>query len=177
IQEFEAQWRNRKNQRGSGVRHYDPLYTSVEVEQTIRQFRAVDYDSVVDVCDGVKARFIDAGHLLGSSSIEVTATENGKTKVIVFSGDIGNKNKPIIRDPQYLSKADYVVMESTYGDRNGDEYVNYVGELAEIIQSTFAKGGNVVIPSFAVGRMQELLYFLRKIKEQHLVSHYPDFKL
>lgn len=175
IQEFEANWRNRKNQRGSGVKKYLPLYDKIDVEQTIKCFRGCDYDATVDVCEGVKAKFIDAGHLLGSSSIEIQATENGITKTIVFSGDIGNRNKPLIRNPQFLTKADYVVMESTYGDRNGSVGVNYEKELAQIIQTTFDKGGNVVIPSFAVGRMQELLYFLRNIKDKNLVDRHPDF--
>lgn len=177
IQEFEAQWRSKKQKRGTDVKRYEPLYTSEDVGKTIKLFRKCDYEKIIDVCDGVKARFIDAGHLLGSASIEVTVTESGITKVIVFSGDIGNKSKPIIRNPHYLTKADYVVMESTYGDRNSDKNVDYVGELAEIIQSTFDKNGNVVIPSFAVGRMQELLYFIRKIKEQNLVKGHGNFKV
>ena len=101
---------------------------------------------------------MDAGHLLGSSSIEVKITEEGQEKTIVFSGDIGNTNQPLIRDPQYLHKADYVVMESTYGDRSHGERPDYVRLLAEVIQETFDRGGNLVIPSFAVGRTQEMLY-------------------
>lgn len=177
IQEFEAQWRNRKNQRGSKIKHYDPLYDADDVNGTIKLFRACNYSEPMNICDGVKATFIDAGHLLGSSSIEVTATEDGITKTIVFSGDIGNKNKPLIRNPEYLTSADFVVMESTYGDRNEEGRPDYVNQLADIIQTTLGKGGNVVIPSFAVGRMQELLYIIRKIKEQRLVTSYPNFKV
>ena len=102
-------------------------------------------------------------------------TENGVKKSIVFSGDIGNINQPIIRDPVQITGADYVVMESTYGDRNHPESWGYTENLARIIDETMARGGNVVIPSFAVGRTQELLYFIREIKEQHLVKSVPDF--
>ena len=118
---------------------------------------------------------MDAGHLLGSSSIEIWITEDGTEKKIVFSGDIGNLNQPLIRDPQYIQDADYVVMESTYGDRSHGEIPDYVTELADIIQRTFDRGGNVVIPSFAVGRTQELLYFIRKIKEDKLIHGHDHF--
>ena len=96
-------------------------------------------------------------------------TEDGKEEKIVFSGDIGNKNQPLIKDPTYLKEADYVVMESTYGDRSHGERPEYVKLLAEVIQETFDRGGNLVIPSFAVGRTQEMLYFIRQIKEEGLV--------
>ena len=123
----------------------------------------------------MSAVFTDAGHLLGSASITLELEENGVHKTIVFSGDIGNVDQPIIRDPQLLKKADYVVMESTYGDRNHTEVWSYTDELAEIIDETLGKGGNVVIPSFAVGRTQELLYFIREIKDQKLVKSTPNF--
>ena len=129
-----------------------------------------EYKEKVDLCEGVSAVFTDAGHLLGSASITLELEENGVHKTIVFSGDIGNVDQPIIRDPQLLKKADYVVMESTYGDRNHTEVWSYTDELAQIIDETLGKGGNVVIPSFAVGRTQELLYFIREIKDQKLVK-------
>ena len=134
-----------------------------------------EYGQSVELCEGVSAVFTDAGHLLGSASITLELTEGGVHKTIVFSGDIGNVDQPIIRDPQLLKKADYVVMESTYGDRNHTEVWSYTDELAEIIDETLGKGGNVVIPSFAVGRTQELLYFIREIKDQGLVKSVPDF--
>ena len=111
-------------------------------------------------------RFIDVGHLLGSSSIEIWVTESGTTTKLVFSGDIGNQHQPIIKDPTTIRDADYVFMESTYGDRSHGPRPDYVGELSRILQRTFDRGGNVVIPSFAVGRTQELLYFIREIKEE-----------
>ena len=118
---------------------------------------------------------IDAGHLLGSASMKLTLTENGETRTIVFSGDIGNVDQPIIRDPQFFHEADFVVMESTYGNRNHTEVWSYTDELAQIIDETLGKGGNVVIPSFAVGRTQELLYFIRQIKDENLVKSVPNF--
>ena len=121
-------------------------------------------------------RFTDVGHLLGSASIEVWLKEEGCSRKLVFSGDIGNKNQPLIKDPEYTKTADYVVMESTYGDRlHGSTRPDYVRELTQIIQETLDKGGNVVIPSFAVGRTQEMLYFIRKIKADGLVSNHADF--
>ena len=105
------------------------------------------------------------------ASIEVWATENGVTKKIVFSGDIGNLDQPIIKDPEYIHDADYVIMESTYGDRyHTAEKPDYVAELTKIIQDTFDRGGNVVIPSFAVGRTQEMLYYIRKIKQEKMTQ-------
>ncbi|MBR2339030.1 MAG: MBL fold metallo-hydrolase [Clostridia bacterium] len=174
IQEFEAQWRNRKAKR-AGTEPYVPLYTMKDVEGVLSQFVPCRYEEETEALCGVTLRFTDAGHLLGSSSITVTVTENGETRRIVFSGDVGNINKPILRDPQYVSAADYVVVESTYGNRSHGEAPDYVQELAAIIRRTFDRGGNVVIPSFAVGRTQELLYFIRQIKEQNLVPKYPDF--
>lgn len=174
IQEFEAEWRNRKAKR-AGDDMYEPLYTAEDVQNTIKLFRPCDYGDVINLCDGATATFIDAGHLLGSASILITVTENGKTKTVLFSGDLGNINRPLIRDPQRPPHADYVVIESTYGNRLHGEHPDYVSQLAEVLQSTFDKGGNVVIPSFAIGRTQELLYIIRQIKEENRVKGHPDF--
>lgn len=176
IQEFEAEWHNRKGKR-AGKPEYVPLYTMDDAESAIRKFVPHPYDEEFELCEGISVRFTDAGHLLGSSSIELWITEDGVTKKLVFSGDIGNLNQPLIRDPDYISDADYVVMESTYGNRNhSDTPPDYVKELTDIIQRTFDRGGNVVIPSFAVGRTQEMLYFLRRIKNEGLVKNH-DFKV
>ncbi|MBQ7624675.1 MAG: MBL fold metallo-hydrolase [Clostridia bacterium] len=174
IQESEAEWRNRKAKR-AGETKVEPLYTTDDAEDAIRLFRKCDYDKLTDVCEGIKIRFTDAGHLLGSSSIEVFIKENGTDKKIVFSGDVGNVNKPILRDPQYIKEADYVVTESTYGNRSHGAVPDYVTAFAEIIQRTLDRGGNLVIPSFAVGRTQELLYFIREVKEKGLVKGHPSF--
>lgn len=176
IQMFEAEWRNRKGQR-AGKPEYVPLYDMQDADGIISCFKGNPYNEKICITDGLEVRFVDAGHLLGSSSIEIWITEGECTKKVVFSGDIGNERQPLIRDPQYLSTADYVVMESTYGDRSHGEIPDYVGELAEIIESTLGKGGNLVIPSFAVGRTQELLYFIRKIKADNMVKTIPDFEV
>lgn len=178
IQEFEAEWRNRKAKRSSGtLREFVPLYDMDAAINVMKQFVPCSYDEIIPVCEGIAIRFIDAGHLLGSASIEVWLNEDGEERKIVFSGDIGNVNKPIIKDPEYIEEADFVVMESTYGDRTHGGTSDYVGELAKIFKRTFERGGNVVIPSFAVGRTQELLYFIRKIKEQKLISNHFDVYL
>ena len=177
IQEFEAEWRNRKAKR-SGEEEYEPLYTMADAEAAVKLLAPIDYNQKITLCDGIEVRFNDMGHLLGSASIEVWITEGEVSKKIVFSGDVGNTNQPIIRDPQKVKDADYVVIESTYGDRtHGTERPDYVKEFARILRETFAKGGNVVIPSFAVGRTQEILYFIREIKEENLVPEYPEFEV
>lgn len=176
IQLFEAEWRNRKGRR-QGKEEFVPAYTMEDAMGVLKNFVACQYDRVIHPAEGISVRFVDAGHLLGSSSIEVKITEEGQEKTIVFSGDIGNTNQPLIRDPQYLHKADYVVMESTYGDRSHGERPDYVRLLAEVIQETFDRGGNLVIPSFAVGRTQEMLYFIRQIKEEKLVYGHDGFKV
>ena len=176
IQMMEAEWRNRKAKRSSNMTGQEPLYTMEDADGIIKRIVPCHYDREIEICEGVKIRFTDIGHLLGSASIEVWLTENGYTKKIVFSGDIGNKNQPLLRDPIPTAQADYVVMESTYGDRlHPKERLDYVKELAAILQETFDKGGNVVIPSFAVGRTQEMLYFLRQIKVDRLVKGHEDF--
>ncbi|MBQ8264203.1 MAG: MBL fold metallo-hydrolase [Oscillospiraceae bacterium] len=175
IQESEAEWKSRKSQRAGGPA-VEPVYTMADAEDAIAHLRPVDYGKEVHIGEGVVVRFTDAGHLMGSSSIEVWLTEGGVTKKIVFSGDIGNLNQPLLKDPVYVEEADYVVTESTYGNRyheKGD--VNNIEYLADCIQRTFDRGGNVVIPSFAVGRTQEMLYFIREIKVQGLVSGHGDF--
>ena len=144
---------------------------------TVRMFVPHEYGEKFALCDGIEIRFTDAGHLLGSASIEVWITEEGITKKIVFSGDIGNIDQPLINNPQYIKEADYVVMESTYGDRNHDVPPDYISELTKIIQETFDRGGNLVIPSFAIGRTQVLLYYIRQIKEDKLIKGHGNFKV
>nr|WP_317380147.1 MBL fold metallo-hydrolase [uncultured Faecalimonas sp.] len=177
IQEFEAEWRNRKARR-SGAELYEPLYTMEDAVNALQYFAPCDYDQKIELCEGVWVRFTDVGHLLGSASIEIWMREENVEKKIVFSGDVGNTNQPIIKDPETVREADYVVIESTYGNRlHGDEIPDYVGEFTRILRETFARGGNVVIPSFAVGRTQELLYFIREIKEKNLLSDFPNFEV
>lgn len=174
IQEFEAEWKNRKAKR-SGGGEFIPLYTMDDAIGVLGLFHQHRYETKDVICPGVEIRFVDAGHLLGSSSIEIFINEDAVSKKVVFSGDIGNLNQPLLRDPQYIKEADYVIMESTYGDRIHKQVTNYVPVFADIIQKTFDRGGNLVIPSFAVGRTQEILYFLRKIKADNLVNGYGSF--
>lgn len=176
IQMFEAEWRNRKARR-QGKEEFIPAYTMEDALGVLRNFAPCPYEKTVTPGEGILVRFVDAGHLLGSASLEVKITENGQEETIVFSGDIGNLHQPLIRDPQYLKEADYVVMESTYGDRSHGDRPDYVSKLAEVIQRTFDRGGNVVIPSFAVGRTQEMLYFIRQIKEEGRVYGHDGFSV
>jgi len=176
IQEGDSQWQNQKGKR-AGLSPVEPLYTLADAEEAIHMLETVEYGWLFDLCEGVKVRFSDAGHLLGSSILEIWCTENGVTKKVVFSGDLGNEAQPIIRDPSFVENADYVVMESTYGDRNHEPPESYTGALAQLIDDTFAQGGNVIIPSFAVGRTQELLFYLRQIKRDGLVQSLPSFKV
>lgn len=176
IQEFEAEWKNRKAKRG-GKDIYQPIYDTEDAIKTMKHFEGCDYNTDINISDDITIKFIDAGHLLGSSSIIIKAIESAKTITIAFSGDIGNINKPIIKNPNFIDKADYVVMESTYGDRKHGPDHDYVAQLTKIIARTFERGGNVVIPSFAVGRTQELLYYMRKIKETNNLSKFGNFKV
>lgn len=178
IQMQEAEWKNRKAKRNGRVEPQEPIYTMEDADGAIRRIVPCTYDKKIELCEGVEIRFTDIGHLLGSASIEVWATENGITKKLVFSGDIGNYNQPLIKDPAMTKEADVVVMESTYGDRyHSAERPDYIKELAAVIDETFHRGGNVVIPSFAVGRTQEMLYFLRKIKADNMIEDFPDFEV
>lgn len=174
IQESESEWKSRKAIRSGGV-PIAPLYTVADAEKALRQFEGFAYNNPKQIFDGITIEFGDAGHLLGSASIHITVTEGEETRSILFSGDLGNKERPLIRDPQPPKNADFVIIESTYGDRIHGERPDYIGQLTEIFQDTFDKGGNVIIPSFAIGRTQELLYLIRIIKEQGLVKGHRNF--
>ena len=176
IQEFEAEWKNRKGKR-KGKEIVEPLYTMDDANMAISALRGHEYENKTKICDGITVLFKDTGHLLGSAGIEITLEEDGERRTIIFSGDIGNVDIPLIRDPNYFENADFLVMESTYGNRFHKRVKNYPQVLAEIVESTLSNGGNVVIPSFAVGRTQELLYYFRQIKEENLVKSVPDFEV
>lgn len=174
IQTFEAEWRNRKGKRQNKEK-YVPLYTMDDALGAISLLCPHDYQQRFALCAGVEVRFSDAGHLLGSSSIEIWMTEGEQTRKIVFSGDIGNVDQPILRDPQTVKQADYVVTEATYGTRLHEKPADYAKALAEVFQRTFDRGGSVIIPAFAVGRTQELLYFIRRIKAEGMVKGHDGF--
>lgn len=176
IQEMEAEWKNRKARR-AGKPEVPPLYEMNDALGVLQHFEAYPYGELAELSDTVKIRFTDIGHLLGSASIEIWLKEEGVEKKIVFSGDIGNKNKPLIKDPSYTAEADYAVMESTYGDRLHQKGRDHISELVRIVQETLDRGGNVVIPAFAVGRTQELLYYFRHIKAEHLVKGHDQFEV
>ena len=174
IQMSDAEYHNRKARR-AGQKTIEPIYDVFDADSVMKHFRSVDYHELVELGDGVSARFIDAGHLLGSASIELFISENGISKKLVFSGDIGNFGKPLIRNPKYIHEADYVIMESTYGNRLHKTGIDHMEDMARIIQETLDRGGNVVFPAFAVGRTQELLYLIRNIKEAGLIHGHDGF--
>ena len=175
IQISEAEWKSRKAVRSGGATE-EPLYDLEDVAKLMSRLRPCSYGEMVQVNESVSVRFIDVGHLLGSAAIEVWLTENGETRKITFSGDVGNPEQPILKNPQTVKETDYLVVESTYGDRlHQGSRPDYVPALAAVIQRTLDRGGNVIIPSFAVGRTQEVLYFIREIKEKGLVKGHGDF--
>lgn len=175
IQMSEAEWKNRKSKR-SGDDGVEPLYDMDDALGIIGQLRPCSYGEEIQVNDCVTIRMTDVGHLLGSAAIEIWLREGGETRKITFSGDVGNLAQPILRDPQFVHDTEYLVLESTYGDSlHSEERVDYVAELASRIQKTLDRGGNMIIPSFAVGRTQEMLYFIREIKERGLVRGHGDF--
>jgi len=171
IQEKETEWQNRKNMR-AGRPPVEPLYTIKDAEASFKYFEPVMYDETKQLCDEIKIKFNDAGHILGSAIIEIWAIEDGKKTKIVFSGDLGMKHRPILRDPVTIREADIVIMETTYGNRVHTENSESIDQLINIIIETAARGGNVVIPAFAVGRTQELLYDLNRFYEKTS----PDYK-
>ena len=175
IQESEAQWRTRKAER-AGEPAVEPTYTMADALAAIKLLRPCRYQELLQVAEGIIIRMTDIGHLLGSAAIELWLTEGQETRKIVFSGDVGNTGQPLLNDPKSVEETDYLVIESTYGDRlharaRGDA----VAELASCIQRAFNRGGNVVIPSFAVGRTQEMLYAIREIKQKGLVKGHDRF--
>jgi metallo-beta-lactamase family protein len=154
---------------------YEPLYTEMEVERTLPLVRKHKYGEVIRVTPEVTACFFDAGHILGSAMIEIEARENGRTDKIVFSGDIGQPDKPIVRDPSFLTHADYVVMESTYGNRNHRKPEDTETQLAAVVNDAVSRGGNVVIPTFAVERAQELIYHIGRLVRSGRIPQLPVF--
>ena len=164
IHESDADWENRKRIR-SGKGQIEPLYTSEDANQSLRFFENYLYGQKIQIREDLVIRFKDAGHVLGSSIVELWITENKNTIKIVFSGDLGMKNKPILRDPELVDDADYLILESTYGNRCHETPEKRVQKLTDIINKTVERGGTVIIPSFAVGKTQELIYELNEYYE------------
>ncbi len=167
IQETENDIKNKKRKRAGKKEILEPLYTARDAIDCMEIFKSVTYDTIVDITPEIQVRFNDAGHMLGSSIIEIWITEDGKQEKIVFTGDLGNNDIPLLASPTMISSADYLIMESTYGSRVHIRNDDKASMFLNIVSETISKGGTVVIPSFAVGRTQEILYELNKIKDQH----------
>jgi metallo-beta-lactamase family protein len=171
IHERETEWKNRKNQR-AGRPLVEPLYTIKDADEALNYVVPILYNQLIELNESVKVVFNDAGHILGSSITELFITENDEVSKIVYSGDIGVSGRPILRDPTIIKKADYLIMEATYGDRVHQENSDSIEQLIDIVLKTTRRGGNVVIPSFAVGRTQELIFEFNRFYEEH--SEYKD---
>ena len=179
IQEADTAWHNTKAMR-SGLELKEPLYLAEDVDRVLPLFQRKQYDRIEQLCEGVRYRFVNAGHILGSSTLELWYREGETEKKIAFSGDIGRKENPIVNDPVFVAETDYLTIESTYGNRRHKSLEESTEELVNIIRSTFKKGGNVIIPSFALGRTQDLLLILNKlVKEKRLfrINVYIDSPL
>jgi len=164
IQEMENEWQNKKRKR-VGKPELPPLYTAQDAIDCLEIFMPVSYDEIIELTPEIHVRFNDAGHMLGSSIIEIWIKENGEEKKVVFTGDLGNNDLPLLDSPTMIESADYLIMESTYGGRLHMRNEDKAEMFLNIVSETLDKGGNVVIPSFAVGRTQEILYELNQLKE------------
>ncbi|MBN6188029.1 MBL fold metallo-hydrolase [Aneurinibacillus sp. BA2021] len=175
IQEAEAEWYNRKRRR-RGRSQIKPLYTEEDARSMLHQFRGIPYDEIVDVVPGVKVRMRDAGHILGSAIVEMWAeSTDGEACKLVFSGDLGNKHQAIVKDPTFIAEADYVFIESTYGDRTHGVRSDRAQMLGDIVRTIQKQGGNIIIPSFSVGRTQEIIYELSELLHQGKIAPLPVF--
>lgn len=171
IQESDIEWENKKRKR-AGKSEIQPLYTIEDAENSLNYFEPYFYDQKIKVNNDVQIRFKDAGHILGSAILELWVAEKEESLKIVFSGDLGMPDRPIIKNPEFIEDADYVVIESTYGNRIHESYEDSSKELIDIINKTALRGGTVIIPSFAVGRTQELIYQLNKYYENGSIEEY-----
>jgi metallo-beta-lactamase family protein len=177
IEKEDAEFKRRRHEReGRQVeREAEPLYTEEDVKRTLPLFHGVSYRRETPIADGISATFHEAGHILGSAMVRLSVTTGSTSRTLLFSGDIGRWNKPIIRDPTLFDSADYVVMESTYGDRRHEEPADLDTLLEEAIADTARRGGNAVMPSFAVGRTQEVLYHLNTLLRKDRIPHLMVF--
>ncbi len=177
IQEEDAEFKRRRHEKEGRKGPYPelPLYTVADAKACCTLFSPVRYDETIPIGDGVEATFHDAGHVLGSSMISMTVSQGGESRKLLFSGDVGRWNKPILRDPTLFHDADYVLVESTYGDRLHDDSETVGNQLADIISSTTQARGNIVVPSFALERAQEILYYLNKLLTENRIPHFMVF--
>ena len=167
IQEMESVWKNKKRVR-KGEEPLEPLYTAQDAIDSLDIFTPVSYDEIIEIDENIHVRFNDAGHMLGSSIIEVWAKEDGKETKAVFTGDLGNNDIPLLGEPTMIEDADFLIMESTYGSRIHEKNLEKAEIFLDVVSETLDKGGTVIIPSFAVGRTQEILYEINKLKENRL---------
>lgn len=177
IQHEDAAYKKKRHhrERRHGKHPEVPLYERDDVERTLPLFRGIDYGQSTHVADGISVTFHDAGHILGSAMLEVIVEENGTKRSILFSGDIGQNGKPLIGDPTLFDEADYVVMESTYGNRDHDSMGDVESQLGDVINETIKRGGNVVIPTFAIERAQELMYYISQLVNADRIPDIPVF--
>jgi len=152
-----------------------PLYTEQDAEKSFPFFKEVRYEEPVEIGEGLEATYHDAGHILGASHVTVRVSKDGTTRTILFSGDIGRWDKPILRDPTIIKHADYVIMESTYGNRDHEDPRDIDSMLEDVVNSTYKRGGNICIPSFAIGRTQEVLYRLNELLIENRIPHCKVF--
>jgi metallo-beta-lactamase family protein len=177
LQEEDAEFKRRRHEREGRKGPYPevPLYTKDDAEAVFPLFSSVKYGETVKIGDGIEASFYDAGHVLGSSMVKLRIRQGGEERTMLFSGDIGRWGKPILRDPTLFDEADYVIVESTYGDRLLDSSQDAANQLDEVINTTVRTGGNIVIPSFALERAQEILYYLNKLLFEGRIPHLTVF--
>ncbi|WCN37225.1 MBL fold metallo-hydrolase RNA specificity domain-containing protein [Aneurinibacillus uraniidurans] len=176
IQEVEAERRNRKKKGAKTARRIGPLYTEEDGRRALSRFLGIGYDEMYEVVPGVQVRLQDAGHVLGSAIIELwVEIEEGKTCKVVFSGDLGSRGQAIVKDPAWIAEADYVFIESTYGDRLHDHTTDRRQKLGSIVQRVQEEGGTIIIPSFSVGRTQEIIYELTELLEHGTIKPMPVF--
>ncbi len=174
IQEYDVKYVNKKRKK-QGKTLFEPLYTELDAVEALKQFAPVQYEITFQVCEGVMATFHEAGHILGSASIELDITENGKKTKLWFSGDIGRYNLPILKDPIYPEDADILLMENTYGDTVHPEPKQGDDDLEKYLSETLNNGGKVIIPAFAVGRTQELVYAIHRLMDAHKIPEVPVY--
>lgn len=174
LQAMDVERANRKRQRAAEP-PLEPLYTAEQVARILRQFQSVPYDKPVEVAPGIRARWVEAGHMLGSASLQLCVTDEGLTKTIVFSGDVGPLGAPILQDAVGFEKADAVIMESTYGDRDNKPLPETVREFEAIVKNAVAARSKILVPVFAVGRAQLLLYLLALMFRRKVVPKFPVF--
>jgi metallo-beta-lactamase family protein len=177
IQSEDAAYKQKRHRQENrtAAHSYQPLYDEDDVVKSMKLFQKVDYRQPVKITDAISVIFQDAGHILGSAMFEVVVSENGAPRRIIFSGDIGQPNRPIIRDPTMLEGADYVIMESTYGDRDHETGLEVATQLERVIRDTIARGGNVVIPTFAVERAQELMWHISRLVHANKIPDIPVY--